>query len=106
MTAIQRELGHFIPGLDQRTVCASLTYPGSPNAQWENIGTFKNHSPHSAMDAYICCHETLLGRAGCNSFSMKGDNNVGYIYPGGVRREGRAISSIKIVEGEQEPGWD
>lgn len=66
----------------------------------------KNHSPHPAMDVYICCHESLLARTCCNSFSMKGDDKVGYIYPGDVRREGRAISSIKIVGGEQEPGWD
>lgn len=38
ITAIQRELGHFIHGLDQRTACASFT---SPNAQRENIGTLK-----------------------------------------------------------------
>lgn len=53
------------------------------------------------MDVYICCHESVLGRACCNSFSMKGDDKVGYIYPGDVRREVRAISSIKIVEQSQ-----
>lgn len=46
VTPIQRELGRFIPGLDQRTACALFTYPGSPDAQWENTDTFKNYSPH------------------------------------------------------------
>lgn len=53
------------------------------------------------MDVYICCHESLLRRACCNCFSMKGDDKVGYIYPGDVRREVKAISSIKIAAGEQ-----
>lgn len=53
------------------------------------------------MDGYICCHESLLGRACFNPFSTKGDDEVGYIYPGDIRREVRGISSLKIVEGER-----
>lgn len=44
------------------------------------------------MDVYICCHESLLGRASFPSFivqGVKGDGKVGYTHPADVRRQMR-----------------
>ena len=112
ITAIQWELGNFIPGLDlsDQIACISALDPDFLDAQWKNSGTSKNYSSHPEMDVYICCHESLLGIAYfSSSFSTQGvkvDGKVGYIYPGDVRRQVRWVSSLKTVEGQQEPGWD